>query len=189
MPLGAGRFGLLGGVADLGKLELLQTQTISSATADFTTVLDVSSYNVHLFTISDVHIGSQTEFGYRLSNDGGSSYETGYEFASTRIVADSGHAERRSTGQDSARLCGDIDSGAHSLANGYIYLYNAGNSSKFTFSTSTMVFEDFQDLGAMEFGGQVYNHAETVNGIRFGAGTGVTALTSATISVYGIAES
>ena len=34
MPLGAGRFGLLGGVADLGKLELIQTQTISSSTAN-----------------------------------------------------------------------------------------------------------------------------------------------------------
>ena len=49
-----------------------------------------------------------------------------------------------------------------------------------------MVFSDFQDLGATEFGGQVYNHAELVNGIKFGAGTDVTALTSATISVYGL---
>ena len=30
MPLGAARFGLLGGVADLGKLELIETQTVSS---------------------------------------------------------------------------------------------------------------------------------------------------------------
>ena len=41
MPLGAARFGLLGGVADLGKLELIETQTVSSATAylDFTSAL------------------------------------------------------------------------------------------------------------------------------------------------------
>ena len=170
-----------------GQLDLLQTQTISSATADFT-ALQETTYNVHLFTISDVHIGNQTEFGYRLSNDGGTSYETGYQFANNRIVSDGANAARQSTGQNSARLCGDIDAGAHSLANGYLYLYNAGDSTKYTFATSHMVFEDFQDLGAMEFGSQAYDHTEVVNGIRFGAGTGVTALTSATISLYGIKE-
>jgi hypothetical protein len=74
MPLGSARFGLLGGVADLGKLELLQTQTISSATANFTS-LDVSTYNVHLFTLSDLVVTTQTEFGLRVSDDGGSSYD------------------------------------------------------------------------------------------------------------------
>ena len=170
-----------------GQLELIETQTISSATADFT-ALQETTYNVHLFTISDVHIGSQTELGYRLSNDGGTSYETGYQFGNTRLVADGGHASRQSTSQDSARLCGDIDAGAHSLANGILYLYNAGDSTKYTFSSSQMVFQDFQDLGAIEYGGQIYNHGEQMSAIRFGAGTGVTALTSATISLYGIKE-
>ena len=170
-----------------GQLDLLQTQTISSATADFT-ALQETTYNVHLFTINDLHIGSQTELGYRLSNDGGTSYETGYQFGNNRIVSDGANSERRSTGQDSARLCGDIDEDAHSLANGFLYLYNAGDSSKFTFGTSHMVFEDFQDIGAMEFGSQAYDHTEQINAVRFGAGTGVTALTSATISLYGIKE-
>jgi hypothetical protein len=53
MPLGAARFGLLGGIADLGKLELIETQTISSAFADFTSIQE-STYNVHLFQLSDV---------------------------------------------------------------------------------------------------------------------------------------
>ena len=170
-----------------GQLELIETQTISSATADFTT-LQETTYNVHLFTINDLHIGSQTELGYRLSNDGGTSYETGYQFGNNRIVSDGANSERRSTGQNSARLCGDIDEDAHSLANGFLYLYNAGDSSKFTFGTSHMVFEDFQDIGAMEFGSQAYDHTEQINAVRFGAGTGVTALTSATISLYGIKE-
>lgn len=46
MPIGQAKFGLLGGVVDPGKLELLETKTISSATADFTS-LDVSNYKVH----------------------------------------------------------------------------------------------------------------------------------------------
>jgi len=172
-------------ILSFGQLELIQTQTVSSAVCDFT-ALQESTYDIHFFTFTDVHIGSQTEFGYRLSNDGGSSFETTYRFGNTRLVADAGHAERVSTGQDSARLCGDIDAAAHSLANGYLYLHNAGDSATNTFSNSHMVFEDFQDIGAMEYGGQQYNTVERNNAIRFGAGTGVTALTSATISLYGI---
>jgi hypothetical protein len=36
MPLGAARFGLLGGVADLGKLELIETQASNDSALDFT---------------------------------------------------------------------------------------------------------------------------------------------------------
>ena len=170
-----------GGVLDLGKLEHLQTQTVSSQFCDFT-ALQEATYNVHLFTFTDIHIGTssspnQTEFNYRLSNDGGTSYETGYQFANQRGIADGSFAERKSSSQDSARLFGDIDEDAHSLGNGYMYLYNAGDSAKYTFATSHTVFSDFQDLAAFEFGSQVYDHSETINAVRFGASVSLTALT------------
>ena len=38
----------------------------------------------------------------------------------------------------------------------------------------------------MEYGGQIYAQGEAISAIRFGLGTGTTALTSATISLYGI---
>jgi hypothetical protein len=176
-----------GTAAGLGSLELLQTQTVSSAVCDFT-ALQESTYNVHLFTFTDVHLTTQTEFGYKLSNDSASSYETGYQFANQRGISSGSFDERKSTGQDSARLCGDIDAAAHSLGNGYMYLYNAGYSTKYTFSTSHMVFVDNTDAPAMEFGSQVYDHAETIQAIRFGESTSTTAITSGTISLYGIKE-
>ena len=170
-----------------GQLELIETQTISSATADFTT-LNQDIYNVHLFTFTDIHFGSQTEFGYRLSNDSGSTFETGYQFANERGIASGTFAERKSTSQDTARLFGDIDSATNSLGNGYMYLYNAGDSTKYTFSTSHCVFVDNSDTPAMEFGSQVYDHAEVIQAVRFGAGTSMSTMTSATISLYGIKE-
>ena len=168
-----------------GQLEHLLTQTVSSATADFT-ALQETTYNVHLFTFTDIHFGSQTEFGYRLSNDNGSTFETGYQFANQRGISDGSFAERKSTSQNTARLFGDIDNATNSLGNGYLYLYNAGDSTKYTFSTSHMVFVDNADKPAMEFGSQVYDHAETIQAIRFGAGTSMGTMTSATISLYGI---
>ena len=55
MPLGAARFGLLGGVADLGKLELIETQTVSGTVSevDFTSIQE-STYNVHLLMLSNM---------------------------------------------------------------------------------------------------------------------------------------
>ena len=49
MPLGAARFGLLGGVADLGKLELIETKTASSTKVIFSSIQE-STYNVHFLT-------------------------------------------------------------------------------------------------------------------------------------------
>ena len=68
-----------------GQLELIQTQSVSSAVCDFTSLGD---YDIHFFTFQDVEVTTQTEFGYRLSDDGGTSFETGYQFANQRGFSD-----------------------------------------------------------------------------------------------------
>jgi hypothetical protein len=186
-PLGAARALITGGVEDLGKLELLQTQTISSETANFTS-LDVSTYNVHLFTMSDLVVTTQTEFGLRVSDDGGSSYETSnYQFANQRGLANGVFAERKSTSQASVRLGGDAKAETNSTFNGYVYMYNAGDSGKYTFFTSHTTFTS-GTLYATEFGSGVYAVASTINAIQIGQGI-LSAFSSGKISAYGIAES
>ena len=172
-------------LTQFGQLELLQTQTISSATADFT-ALQETIYNIHFFTFTDIHFGSQSEFGYRLSNDNGTTFETGYQFANQRGIENGTFSERKSASQNTARLCGDIGSNALSAANGYMYLYNAGDSTRYTHSTSQMTFRDASDKCAAEFGSQVYDHSEQIHAIRFGLGTSMSAMASGTISLYGI---
>ena len=132
-------FGAGAATADLGKLELLNTTTISSSTPEFTTVLAVSTYNVHLFTFTDIHLGSQSEFSYQLSNDSGSTYEAGtnYQVGNQRVF-ENGTNDNRRAAQATARLVGDMSNNALSAANGHMYLYNAGGSDKYTFSTSQM---------------------------------------------------
>ena len=172
-------------LTQFGQLELIETQTVSSAVADFTS-LQENVYDIHFFTFSDIHFSSQTEFGYRLSNDGGTSFETGYDFANFRITDDSGTSQRRSTNQNTARLFGDIDNGGNSVGQGYMYLYGAANSTKYTTSTSHFVFENESDKFCTEWGGQGYDHQEHISGIRFGASTSMSNMASATISLYGI---
>ena len=169
-----------------GQLELLQTQTISSATANFTS-LDVSTYNVHIFTMSDLVVTTQTEFGIRVSDDGGSSYETSnYEFANQRGYASGTFAERKSQSQGSIRLGGDVTTDTNSVFNGYFYMYNAGDSTKYTFFTSHNTFAQGSTY-TMEFGSGVYQIASRINAIQIGEGI-LGAFSSGTISAYGIKE-
>ena len=168
-----------------GQLELIQTQTVSSAVCDFTN-LNINKYKLHFFTFMDIRFGSQTEFGYRLSDDEGTSYETGYYFATKRVDSANNGSNRTSTGQDTARLFGDIDSSVDSAGNGYMYLSHAGDSTKYTFSTSHFAFSDNADRGAIEYGGQMYNRTSQITAIRFGAGTALGTMTNATISLYGV---
>ena len=169
-----------------GQLELIQTQTISSATANFTS-LDVSTYNVHFFTLTDCVVTTQTEFGIRVSDDGGSTYETtNYQFANQRGLASNSFAERKSQSQASIRLGGDVTTGTNSVFNGYVYMYNAGDSSKYTFFTSHNTFMS-GTTQAFEFGSGVYTVASTINAIQIGEGI-LGAFSSGTISAYGIKE-
>jgi len=187
MPIGQAKFGLLGGVVDPGKLELLETKTISSSLANFISLKE-DVYNVHFFTLTDCKVTTQTEFGIRVSDDGGTSYETSnYLFANQRGHASGTSAERKSSSQGSLRLGGDVTTDTNSVFNGYFYMYNAGDSSKFTHFTSHCTFNQGSTY-AMEFGGSVYAVASTINAIQIGEGI-LGAFSSGKISAYGIAES
>ena len=168
-----------------GQLELIETKTISSATADFVN-LQGSKYKTHFFTFTDIHFGSQSEHGFRLSIDEGSSFLTGYQFANQRGIENGTFSERKSTSQDTVRLFGDIGSNALSAGNGYMYLYNASDSAKYTFSTGHFSFRDSRDKCAFEWGSGLYATSNEVNAIRFGLGTTCSAIASGIISCYGI---
>jgi len=186
MPLGAARFGLLGGVADLGKLELIETKTFSGVTTvDFTSI-DESTYNVHFLTINDLQgIDSTASPVYtRLSNDGGSTFETSnYQRAQLANTFES-----RTTSSNFLNLIGPgVTNKTGRSSNCYIYFYNLGDSAKYSFATEQgTTWTDANDY-QMQFGSSVYTVAETINAIRFYNAS--SRQISGTISLYGIAES
>jgi len=181
MPLGAARFGLLGGVADLGKLELIETQTASAVgTVEFTDIKE-NIYNVHFMTFSMTE--STTPFVTRISNNGGTSYiSSGYQFAGQYGNVTGTFGEDKTT---SGGVFIEGGAGGSGIAkNQYAYLYNLGDSTKYSFSTSHH-FSEHPTLGHyFAFYSSVYPTAEVHNAIFVGA----TSITG-TISLYGIAES
>ena len=188
MPLGAARFGLSG--ADLGKLELIETQTISGATAgiDFTN-LQGSTYNVHLLTYNDLQVTTDAAtVNIRFSNDGGSSFETSnYDQAVQEGRASGSFFEIRTTSGTNIRLNGNAGTGTNETENGYIYLYNLNDSAKYSFATYHSSVYNRDPSGAMNFGSGVYHQAETINAVRLRPSSGN--IDNAVVSLYGIKES
>jgi hypothetical protein len=192
MPLGAARFGLLGGVADLGKLELIETQTYSSAVSfiDFTSIQE-STYNVHFMTFSQMSNGGDNRETIRIRFYESGVLETAsvYQYArqNAGLNPSVGFAESRTTAADAiVTLFGSGTATGENDA-GYAYFYNLGDSSKYSFST-------FQCVGLTSgaeyqgsFGSSVLPQASTVDGIRILVNIGT--YNDFVVSLYGIAES
>jgi len=168
MPLGAARFGLLGGgVADLGKLELIQTQTYSSATPniDFTSI-DESTYNVHFMTFNNMQNsgGASADLSVRFYESGvletASVYQKAFQYGNTGGT----FGEDRSTSVSSIlSIAGNYQ---NKEANGYLYFYNLGDNTKYSFVTMQSFFGHPTAGHYMKFGGGVLPQASVVNGIR-----------------------
>ena len=150
-----------------GSLELIEEQSITSSTAtmEFTNIQE-AKYDVHLLQIDSFYAVAQRNLLVRLSNDNGSSYiSSGYQYAYQYGQANGTFGEDKSTSYNAMSL---VTFGADTVEesqNTYIYFYNLGNSSKYSFST-------FQNTGVqtgvygMLFGGAVLPTAETHNAIQ-----------------------
>ena len=165
-----------------GSLELIQTETVSGATSSINfTNIQGANYDVHFLTI----LGYETNGGgselvqVRLSNDGGSSYESSNYQNAQQVCA---------TGGAFSELKGTSDTGLQfaytnntEQSNNYVYLYNLHNSSKYSFSS----FQGLKQGADISFGGGVYTVAETINALQVRTGT---ACDVAVIKLYGVKQ-
>ena len=164
-----------------GSLELIQSQTISSgSTMNFTSIKE-SKYDVHMLQAKNCESSSaNTSISVRLANDGGSSYEAGtsYHIALQYGTEGGTFGEVNSTGTSYMQFMSDT---ANNTRGGYMYLYNLGDSAKYSFSTYQQMEES-----SMSFGGSVYTTADTINAIQV-LTTNTNAWTG-TVGLYGIKQ-
>ena len=172
-----------------GQLELIETQTVTSSTAtvDFTSL---GNFNVHFLTISDLQATADGRVLYlRFSNDGGSSFVSTntYDYANQEGRASGTFTEGKSSSSFLIRLQeGNGGSLSNEVANGYVYLYNLLDSSKYSFSTYHITQLNRDPSYSFNFGSGVLHTAETHNAFRlyFNADN----ISKATFSLYGIKE-
>ena len=185
MPLGAARFGL-GGV-DLGKLELIQTQTASSdSLVDFTSIKE-STYNVHFLTVNNYQSDTDNAILTIDLFENGVLETSNYQVAIQGGRANGTFSEYKSTSSTNgiANIGSGIDNASASSANGYVYFYNLGDSTKYSFSTYQWSYIYYTDVYEMNFGSGVLPQTSTVDGFRVIPNAGTF---SADLSLYGIKE-
>jgi hypothetical protein len=170
-----------------GSLELIAEQTYSSAVSfvDFTSIQE-STYNVHFMTFNNANFVSEQVPALQLYESGTLETAGVYQYVDQQCQSNGNAAE---TKQTTSTFLG-LGNFAVGPSNGYCYLYNLGDSSKYSFITfhNINTDADASPSGAVaDFGGGVLPQASTVDGIRFKGASGAN-LSSFHISLYGVKQ-
>ena len=172
-----------------GSLELIEEQNITS-TGEYInfTNLKESVYDVHLLEVRNVHkVSGSTQISARFSTDGGSSYiATGYQYAHQRVQSNASFQEDKSSSASVLLLTNSTGGTPNGVANFYCYLYNLGNSAKYSFVTLHSSYQ-ISGVFASAFGGGVLPQANTVNAFRLQSNV-ANIFASAEIKLYGVKQ-
>jgi hypothetical protein len=169
-----------------GSLELIEEQTYSSAVSfvDFTSIQE-NKYDVHYMTFNNVDFVSEQVPTLRFYESGVLETASVYQWAHQACGSNGSFNENKST-SDTLIYIGNFAVGP---INAYCYLYNLGNSSKYSFTTHHSI-DDDQDTSPSSistFGGGVLPQASLVDGIRFTGHLGAN-LSSFTVKLYGVKQ-
>ena len=168
-----------------GSLELIEEQTYSSAVSfvDFTSIQE-NKYDVHLLQFKDITFNTLSNLRIQFYESGVLETASVYQFARQICGAAGSFAESKSTANGQITIVNTATTTRNT--NGYIYLYNLGNSSKYSFLNHQCTGGHTEDT--FTFGGGVLPQASVVNGIRCLAGTGSNTFTGFDIKLYGVKQ-
>ena len=172
-----------------GSLELIEEIVASdTATIDFTSIKE-NVYDVHLLQFFNAQSSANNDVaGIRLYESGTLETASVYQYALQSVNADPSFTEVRTTSDTKIRFVGGYSTNFNFTGNGYVYFYNLGNSSKYSFCTIHTTFgTDGNDYNS-HFGGGVLPQASTVDGIRlfnyFASGN----FSEGTFKLYGVKQ-
>ena len=170
----------------VGTLELIETQTITSATlVEFNLT---GNYDVYFITFNDLVLVDSKELLLRFSDDSGASFEaSSYDYANQRGDSGGTFSEVKYVG-DSA-ITGITGNGAstNETQNGYMYFYEMLDSSKYGFLTFQSMGFDSSGNAEFCFGSGLRKVQAVYNAIQF-KDSGGNGIQSGVFSLYGIKE-
>ena len=171
----------------VGTLELIETQTISGATARIN-FQSLGDYDVHFMTANNMHNESDNRrIGVQFFESGVLEEGTVYDVASQFGNAAGTFIEVQGSGYGSLRWGDNFGSNTNETMNGYMYFYNLKDSSKYSFVTHHAASQSESNASCFEFGSGVMKQASLVDGISIEIDSGHNLL-SGTLSLYGIKE-
>lgn len=172
-----------------GSLELIADSDFSSSSGVEFTSIKENVYDVHFVQLNEIFTSSSSgypdacQIRLRVSDDGGSSYKSGasdYQYAFQFVKTDGSAGERPDTANTDMLISGRGTT--TKPINGYSYLYNLGNTSKYSFQTMQNCIGSDNEI---MFGGNVYPTASTINAIKiFSTGFTITG----NIKLFGVKQ-
>lgn len=188
MPIGQAKFGLLGGVADLGKLEFIETQTVSGSDVIFND-LATNSYNIYFLTLENVVAATNDNFLFvRFSTNNGSSFITSSTYnVAYQIGRNDGYfSEQKAQNQTLIEVAPNLSNVANVGMSGYMYFFNLLDSSNFSYLEHHLTGRQSSGHHQFTFGGGIEHTAQTINTFGLNASSGNL---SGTFTLYGLNES
>ena len=150
-----------------GSLELIQSQTVSGVTViDFTSIKE-TEYDVMLLQLLDIEHSGQSQTRMQFFESGVLETASVYQYAFEQGESNGNFFDTlKSTGFGSIYITySNNGDNTGDLETSYIYLYNLGNSSKYSFATIHTIFQDNGVL-KLAYGGGLLPQTSVVNGIR-----------------------
>jgi hypothetical protein len=152
-----------------GSLELIQSQTISSnvANLDFDNIKE-DIFDIHFLVCKNVSIATDNQqLGLRFKVGGTVDSDNDYQRGVFTIAGDGGVDDSRDSNINSMMITFNQGNAAREKGHAYLYLYNLGNSAKYSFVS--MMSTNLNNGGTFkgQYGGFVYDQTATVNGLSF----------------------
>ena len=165
-----------------GSLELIEEQTVSGVASLSMTSIKENVYDTHLLEVIGYNPVSADRLAMQFFESGTRESASVYQYSYYYGYYAGSYGENKSTGDNHIKICPDEATASTDTSSSYCYIYNAGNSSKYTFTSQQMVGTDF-----IRYGGGVLPQASTVDGIYlFGDDSGSNF--SLTAKLYGVKQ-
>jgi len=171
-----------------GSLIKIDEEIVTSAVSSVTlggTKWD-SSYDVYMVTVMGAEMSSLVDIPFRFTVSGTADSSSNYDYASKRLRTSSAFSNLSATNQAQIDMSVAV-SGSNDLAMFNIYIFNANNSSEYTFCTLESVnTSDGTAILQGDTGGGVLTVAQATDGIQFFDNGATANIISGTFTLYGL---
>ena len=169
-----------------GSLELIEEKSISASSSAIFTNIKETKYDVHYLTVENISVSTDNvDLKMRYFENGVEESASVYQMAGQYGIAGGTASESKSTAESSVFISSTIGNATNERGHCYVYMYNLGNSSKYSFDTfhSSTIKNTGQFM--YFFGGGVLPQASTVDQIKLFVPSGTF---SATAKLYGVKQ-
>jgi hypothetical protein len=169
-----------------GSLVLIQETTVSTSVASVSLTGIDSTFNIYKVVYDNLgQVNDNTNTSIRFIDSSGSAIsDSDYDVAQVNMCSDTSFRNLNGQNSDKAFIVEAGGNNTNELSNGVLYIFNANNSSEYTFFTIEGNYTNTAtDLRGGQ-GGGVLTSAEQVTGIQFFIDSGN--IDAGTFKLYGL---